>query len=81
MSVTTSGTLRIHHRTAQEAEEALRSLAPENDDHLTATVEDTTLVLRLPRRPLGSTLQTLDDALACLSAAKGAIDALDPDHA
>ncbi|MBW3583388.1 MAG: hypothetical protein KY455_09850 [Euryarchaeota archaeon] len=79
MSVTTSGTLRIHHGSTREAEEALRSLAPENEDHLTASLEDDTLVLRLPPRPLGSTLETLDDALACLSAAKGALDALDPD--
>lgn len=71
MSTEAEGTIQVHCGTEEAARRAAAALAPDNEDHLEVTVEGADLVCTLPARAVGTTLNTLDDALACLQALEG----------
>lgn len=60
---------RLAFASADEARRMLASIAPENGSFVRASVEGATLVLLADADSPLSLLHSLDDALACLSAA------------
>ncbi|HEX2021474.1 MAG TPA: KEOPS complex subunit Pcc1 [Candidatus Thermoplasmatota archaeon] len=64
--------VRLTFGSPAEAERLAASLAPENDGFLTARVEGRVLALDAEADGPLSLMRTLDDALACLSAAERA---------
>lgn len=73
MSVAPSrASMRLEFADAAEAQRMADALAPENGSYLTTRVEGRTLVLEADADAPLSLLHTLDDALACLSAAEKA---------
>lgn len=67
-------TLRLEFATEAEARDMLSALAPENGAYLRTHVEGRVLVAEAHADAPLSLLHTLDDALACLSAAQKASD-------
>lgn len=65
-------TLRLEFDTPEEAARLAASLAPENEGYLTTRVEGNVLVAEAEGDAPLSLLHTLDDALACLTAAEKA---------
>lgn len=68
----TRAEVRLALDSAAEADRLARALAPENERFLEAAPEGDTLVLRAEAETPLSVLRTLDDALACLAAARRA---------
>lgn len=67
-----SASLVLRFASETEARTMAASLAPENGDWLRARIEGATLVLEADADSPLALLHTLDDALACLSAAQRA---------
>jgi len=67
-----SAEVRLTFADADEAHRMMRSIAPENGAFVRARVEGRVLVLEADADAPLSLLRTLDDALACLSAAEKA---------
>ena len=65
-------TLRLRFDTPEEAARLAASLAPENDGYIRTRVEGDVLVAEAEADAPLSLLHTLDDALACLTAAERA---------
>jgi len=68
----THATLRLAFASEDEARRMADALAPENGRHLRVRVEGNVLVAEADADAPLSLLHTLDDALACLSAAEKA---------
>jgi Iap family predicted aminopeptidase len=67
-----TATLRLAFADEAEAKRMMAALAPENGRYLSARVEANVLVLEGDADGALALLHTLDDALACLSAAEKA---------
>ena len=68
----TRATLRLAFATEDEARRMAAALAPENGAHLRVSIEGNVLVAEAEADAPLKLLHTLDDALACLSAAEKA---------
>lgn len=68
----TRATLRLDFASADEAQRMADALAPENGLHLRTRIEGSVLVAEAEADAPLSLLHTLDDALACLTAAEKA---------
>lgn len=69
-SVAASATVRKSCASPEEAEALLRALSPDNSTFVTGRTEGRVLVLSARASSVGELQRTLDDTLACLSAAE-----------
>lgn len=70
--------VRVDFASPEEAREARASLAPDDDGHVTTSLDGDALVVEVTADGPGALREALDDVLACLDVARGAADVADP---